>query len=296
MALESIVAEADMGVEVLAFDDGSTDGTPGILQQYQSSLQLKVFHQRVGNWVINSNEGLRRASGDYVCFLHQDDYWKPGRLCKVRRQLERTPVALLLHASEFVDSSGRSLGLWRCPYPARRPLGPARAMAPLLVQNFIGIPSAVFRRDAALAAGGLDESLWYTADWDLWLKLAAIGPTVYLPNILAAFRLHPQSQTARRSHTIDDFREQMREMVRRHFHAWPEADPIRRDSVRRAARASVEVNVALAAAYHRQPVPITGPLASLADLGLLHWRRFLNDSRLWERVFARWCAGFASRR
>lgn len=294
-ALDSIVAEADPDVEVIAIDDGSTDSTLDILTQYQPRLNLTINRRHAGNWAANSNEGLRLARGEYACFLHQDDFWMPGRLRKVNAQLQRTPANLLLHACEFVDRSGRKLGPWRCPYPAHRPLGPDRGMAPLLVQNFIGIPGAVFHRETALATGGLDESLWYTADWDLWLKLAAIGPTVYLPSILAAFRLHPQSQTARRSHTIDDFREQMREMMRRHFDAWPEADPARRDSVRRAARASVEVNVALAAAYHRQPVPITRPLSSLADLGVLHWRRFLNDSRLWERVFARCCAGFARR-
>ena len=63
----------------------------------------------------------------------------------------------------------------------------------------------MFLRESAVAAGGLDETLWYTADWDLWLKLAAAGPTVYLPRPLAAFRVHPESQTATRSRSADDF-------------------------------------------------------------------------------------------
>ena len=45
----------------------------------------------------------------------------------------------------------------------------------LLVQNFISMPAPLFSREAAIRVGGLDEDLWYTADWDFWLKLAAVG-------------------------------------------------------------------------------------------------------------------------
>ena len=57
----------------------------------------------------------------------------------------------------------------------------------------------MFSRAAAIEVGGLDPDLWYTADWDFWLKLAAAGPTAYLPRPLAGFRIHAQSQTAVRS-------------------------------------------------------------------------------------------------
>ena len=58
----------------------------------------------------------------------------------------------------------------------------------LLVQNFIAVPSPVWRRDAWLACGGLDLDLWYTADWDIWLKLARHGPAVIHFNALGSCR------------------------------------------------------------------------------------------------------------
>jgi glycosyltransferase involved in cell wall biosynthesis len=290
-ALESVAAEADDGVEVIAIDDGSTDATLDILKQFRPRLNLAVIQRRAGNWAANSNHALRLATGEYACFLHQDDAWRPGRQAALRRQLARTPqTALLLHACEFVDPNDRPLGPWRCPYPARIALPPRRAVEHLLVQNFVGMPGAVFRRDAAVASGGLDESLWYTADWDLWLKLAAIGPTVYLPEIFGAFRLHPASQTADRSRSLDDFRTQMELIMLRHAADWAEHSP-----PRKAARASVEVNVALAAAYHRQPIAWRRTAAALGDLSLADWRRFLRDSRLSERVLSRIRGGFARR-
>jgi GT2 family glycosyltransferase len=167
------------------------------------------------------------------------------------------------------------------------PLPPALSLERLLVQNFVGIPGAVFRRDLALAVGGLDESLWYTADWDLWLKLARAGTTVYVPRPLAAFRVHPESQTSARSRRLEDFRRQYEVVTERHLESWPAAAPATRAAVARVARASLEVNVCLAAAYHRQAVPWRRLARALAPLGLSDWRRLLRDSRLWERVSAR---------
>ena len=55
----------------------------------------------------------------------------------------------------------------------------------LVVQNFIGIPAPTIRRDAYLSIGGLDDALWHTADWDQYLKLAAIGSVYYHSRPLA---------------------------------------------------------------------------------------------------------------
>jgi glycosyltransferase involved in cell wall biosynthesis len=291
-ALDSIVNEADPGVEVVAVDDGSSDGTFDLLQSYQGTLNLTIERRPVGNWVSNTNLALGRATADLACFLHQDDCWLHGRLQAVRQQIAYTPSAgLLLHACQFVGADGRAAGTWRCPLPSRRRVRPAVTMERLLVQNFVGIPGAVFRRGLALSCGGLDESLWYTADWDFWLKLASVADTVYLPRPLAMFRLHPASQTATRSRSLDEFRGQMRTVLERHGSRWKASDAATRTSVEKASRAAIEVNVALAAAYHGAPVERRRLLAALGALGLSDWWRLARDSRLHERVLARLHAG-----
>ncbi len=287
-ALDSVVAEADPAIAVIAVDDGSTDETRDILDRYRSRLNLEVIHRRAGSWVANTNLALARATGDFVCFLHQDDYWLAGRLAAVQQQLAATPeVALLVHACRFVDRFGRSLGLSRCPLPTHASLVPAFIVERLLVQNFVPLPGAVFRRDRALAVGGLDPSLWYTADWDLWLKLASAAGAVYLPQPLAAIRVHPESQTVARSLSLDDFRGQIAVVAERHLATWSAAEPATLSAVARVARASVEVNVSLAAVYHRRPIPWRRLAGVLGSLGLSDWHRLLRDSRLWERTSAR---------
>ena len=291
-ALDSIVAEADPGVEVVAIDDGSSDGTCDILRSYQGALNLSVDRRHVGNWVSNTNLALGRATGELACFLHQDDWWLPGRLKAIRDQFAKTPSAgLVLHACRFADLEGRPSGAWTCPLPPHRPLPPALTSERLLVQNFVGIPGAVFRRGLAIACGGLDESLWYTADWDFWLKLAAAADTVYLPRPLAVFRIHSASQTATRSRSLDEFRQQMSTVHDRHGSRWPARDPAIRASVERTARAAIEVNVALAAVYHRVPAERGRLLAALGVLRPSDWWRLARDSRLRQRVVARLRAG-----
>jgi GT2 family glycosyltransferase len=295
-ALESVCAQGDAALEVIAVDDGSTDATLAILADYARRLPLTALTRRVGNWAANTNLGLERARGEWACLLHQDDLWRPGRLAATRRALAAGPApALLLHAADFIDPAGRTVGRWRCPLPpGRGGSAPQQTAARLLVQNFVPLPAALFRRADALRVGGLDPGLWFTPDWDFWLKLAACGPTRYLPAALAAFRLHPASQTVTRSGRSAAFRRQYEVVRDKHWDRWRGrlAAPRR---VAAASRLAVEVNVALAARHHGEPVDWRRLLAA-AGVGPGTWGYFLRNSRVVERVLARLRAGLAGRR
>jgi len=68
----------------------------------------------------------------------------------------------------------------------------------LIVQNFLAVPAPLFRRELALQAGGMDESLWYAADWDLWLNLSPEARSCTIrtvPSIMPA-RARPRATAA----------------------------------------------------------------------------------------------------
>ncbi|HEY1263674.1 MAG TPA: glycosyltransferase, partial [Terriglobales bacterium] len=189
-ALESIRQQGDHEIEVVVIDDGSSDGTLQIVEQFKHALSIRqVATGGIGNWVAASNIGLRQASGDWACFLHQDDFWLPGRVAALRAEMENPGVSLVIHNAIFVGPQGQRLGAWTCPLPPGT-VSPRRFVERLLVQNFIAMPSPIFRRKAALDCGAMDESLWYAADWDLWLRLGALGSVRFLPLALSAFRIH----------------------------------------------------------------------------------------------------------
>jgi hypothetical protein len=285
-ALESLLGQRDADVELVVVDDGSTDGTVDLVEQATRGTPTRLLRPgRLGNWVAASNLGLRAARGEWCCFLHQDDLWLPGRLARLRAELPSTPGALLLHDARYVDPAGEPLGDWTCPLPAGD-VDPEDFLERLLVQNFIAIPSPTFRREVALAQGGLDEQLWFSADWDLWLRLGAAGPVRHVREPLAAFRIHPESQTAARPAGLREWEQQLATVLDRHLLRWTGAGARRRRVVR-AAKASVTVNATLAAAARGAAVSLVTPALALLGLGPLGWRRYLRDSRLVERVGAR---------
>jgi hypothetical protein len=297
-ALRSVLDQGDeVGrIEVIAVDGGSSDLTPEILERYGTRLPLEVHHRPdLDNWVAKTNFGLERARARYVCFLHHDDRWLPLRLRTLRSLVATHPdVTLFLHPSRFIDPDGRRAGIWRCPLPEGVELPPRVMMERLLVQNFIAIPAPVFARGALQHVGGLDESLWYAADWDFWLKLASTGKSLYHSAELTDFRIHPQAQTIQRSVDQRDLRAQLETVLARHLDACPLFSPGK--ALRRVARFSVEVNSSLAAAIHHQGGSAAHLLRGFLSLGPSGWHRYLRDSRIVERAVSRCRIGLARHR
>jgi glycosyltransferase involved in cell wall biosynthesis len=285
-ALESVCGEDIERIELVLVDDSSSDRTLDIVRDFAKLLPIRLITPgRIGNWVTATNLGLREARGDWACFLHQDDLWLPGRIARLRGEMEKAEGALVLHNAMFVGPDAQRLGPWTCPLPEGVVL-PDRFIERLLVQNFIAIPSPVFRRSAAIDSGGLDEALWYTADWDLWLRLGAMGPIRFIADTLSAFRVHPASQTVTHPLRPAEWEQQLTTVFLRHFPRWNAAGR-RRARVEEAAMASVAVNSALAAASRGQPLRWKGPLLKLLALGPLGWHRYVRDSRIVERVGSR---------
>lgn len=285
-ALESVLAEPLDGVEVILVDDGSSDHSLDIVRRYMSRLPVRLITPgRIGNWVAVTNIGLREATGEWACFLHQDDLWLPGRIARLRDELRRARSTMALHNSLFIGPGGECLGPWTCPLSPGL-ISPCEFLEHLLVQNFIAICAPVFRREAAIGCGGMDEGLWYAADWDLWLKLGSLGDVQFFPETLSAFRVHPQSQTMAHQLHPGEWEQQLVTVFQRHFPQWS-ATGRRRAKVQRAALVSITINSVLAAAVRGESVRWREPILKFLALGPWGWRRVLRDSRMTERLASR---------
>ena len=284
-ALDSVVAQgAEPGaIEVLVLDDGSTDGTLDIVAGYADVLDVRVTRgAHRGGWPASVNRGLAMARGGYATMLHQDDVWRPGRLGALRPLCDGRHV-LVTHDVSYVDDAGRALGPLRAPLPDG-PVAREALLEALLVQNFLAVPGVTFAVAAARAAGGLDESLWFTADWDLWLSLAEVGPAYHLHRPLAGYRVHEEALTLTGSRDSAGFRSQLATVLERHIARAPAEVAAR---VRAAAVLSVEVNVALAALRDRNLRPLRPLLATAVRTPPTAWRRYVRNSLIGARVRAR---------
>src|SRR5271169_2006069 len=294
-ALQSVVDQKDGGIEVIVVDGSASDASLEIVDSFSDKLLIRAQRRPdLRSWTAKTNFGVHLAEADRICILHQDDLWLPARCAELRKWLcTQSDGVMHLHPSYIIDESGRRLGLWRCPLPAGGSPIPAQILIErLLVQNFIGIPAPTIRRDAYLSIGGLDNALWYTADWDLYLKLAAIGNVYYHSSPLACFRVHKNSLTVSGSRNSADFRNQHQVIVDRHA---DKLSPEARAEILPVAAASFDLNTALAAAMAGQFDQIGKALVSILMLGPRGIRRYFYYSRIVDRMFPRLRALVAGR-
>jgi glycosyltransferase involved in cell wall biosynthesis len=284
-SLRSIAAESAEGIEVILIDSSPTCGTRDIARNYAKQLRLRVFDRcDLESWHAKTNLGVQVAGANHICWLGVDDVWLPGRAAAVQGWIEADPgISLHFAPAAIVDKFGRRLGVWRCPLPAMRSLSSAIVTERLLVQNFVAAPAPVFRKDAWLACGGLDENLWYTADWDIWLKLAAMGPVNHHDAVTIGFRIHGGSLTVTGSRNPTDFADQMQIVLDRHLTKLGTGSK----DLERAARASIAVNAALAAASAGDRSGLLRAAIQVLQLGPAGIHRYLRDSRIVERVAPR---------
>ena len=275
------------GVEVLAVVQSSEDGSRSVLEEQAQTMNLRIIDAPDSKtWMRNTNIALAEARAAHVTMLHQDDLWRPGRAVALQTMIKSMPDARLwLHAADFIDDQDRKVGRFAPPFgmnPSK--LTSAEALTHLLVQNTVALPAAMFRRQDALGTGGLDESLWYTADWDLWLRLTRLGPVAWTPAALSAFRIHSKSLTMTGSRNADGFRHQLAVPVDRHIVALL-PDEARKTS--RLAGISNELNVCLANTYHGNRADIWRLGLKILRLGPFGWRRLLRDTNIIGRVLPR---------
>jgi glycosyltransferase involved in cell wall biosynthesis len=284
-ALQSLASQSDDGVELIVIDSSPDSATADIVRRFSGRWRLRLEEKSsLPSWQTKTNKAAEMASADHICWLHHDDLWLEGRAAAIRDWICAAPKAALhLAGSQIIDEAGRSLGVWRCPFDSDGPLDPTMLLERLLVQNFISAPAPVYRKDAWLAAGGLDENLWYTGDWDIWLKLAAQGPVHHHREVTTAFRVHGSSLTATGSRDGADFERQMQIVLDRHLPRLA----THRGKVHRAGIASIKVNGALAAAASGHLAPLLPALGRVLALGPAGIHRYIRDSRIADRLIPR---------
>ncbi|HEX7852536.1 MAG TPA: hypothetical protein VF503_02470 [Sphingobium sp.] len=283
--LASVAAENPLGVEFRIYNSGEDEGAARRVADPYSDRMDIVWEDvpYLKPWTAKTNKGVGDARASHVIMLHQDDLWLPGHLTAVRKALAAWPEATMsIAASRFVAADGRLLGAWRLPFvPGLHDGGVL--WDTLLVQNSIAIPSPVIRRDAWLACGGMNDALWYTADWDLYLKLMKSGQIAVRENATTGFRIHGGSLTMKGGRDPAAFRDQFELVLRNHA----EMIELLPSATKRKVRASIAVNCALAAASVGNFSDLIGALSAVIKLGPRNATSYIEKSRIIDRLVPR---------
>ena len=199
-AVESILRQTYRNVEIIAIDDGSTDASFEILQEYSEKISIQT--QENSGVCIARNRGVETASGDLIAFIDQDDIWYEHKL---QRQLEEfrssQQVAFVYSDFDLIDSRGRITQ--KCALAKMK----ADWMRPFIGGHLHPYPSTVLiRRSIFVQIGGFDSTFRENTneDVDLWVRVYDKVPFSFIPEPLVQYRRdHQHHKQKKRSFDIE---------------------------------------------------------------------------------------------
>lgn len=183
--IESILSQEGCDLEFVVVDDGSTDETGRILDEWAArDSRLRVIHQQNTGLTRALIRGCAEAHGEFVARQDVGDVSFPDRLRKQVEVLRRHPRAVMATcAHHFVGPQGEHMGDVQ---PRHSPAAWTQILRAGDEATLYGPHhgTLMFRREAYVAAGGYRPEFYYAQDLDLWTRLAAIGTLEYTTEVL----------------------------------------------------------------------------------------------------------------
>ena len=182
-AIESMLSQSFKDFEFLIVDDGSTDGSAGILAEYvEKDSRIRIIRNEKNQGIVYSlNRGLKECTGEYIARMDSDDIALKERLDKQIAVLDKNPDIIALGgAISYIDSRGNELGvIRRCTVDKS-----------LITQNPLLHPAVMLRRETLERSKlAYMEKYRYAEDYFLWLQLSRLGKLGALDDIVIKYRL-----------------------------------------------------------------------------------------------------------
>lgn len=187
--LRSVLGQGYPNLEYIVVDGGSSDGTVEVLERYRPFLSSLLIEPDNGQSDAIA-KGFERATGDIQGWLNSDDELAPGTLRAVGEFFrDHADVDVLYGDVALIDAEGVLI--------REVPAAEFHFKTLLLDHPVVPQQGAFWRRRAYCMAGGLDRSLRFCMDFDLWVRLHQSGAHfARLRRVLGKFRLHGEAKTA----------------------------------------------------------------------------------------------------
>ncbi len=208
-ALASLRAQSYSHWELVAVDDGSTDGSSRILSTAaQRDRRIRVFSRPALGLVAALNFGLEACRADLVARMDADDISHPRRLeLQGAALMEHPDLTLVASRVKHFPRPGLKQGMLVYEDWQNALLSHDQIMRDLYVESPFAHPSVLFRKEEIIKIGGYRDLKW-AEDYDLWLRLAENGARfARLPETLLYWRDRPLRLTRTAENcTLDAFR------------------------------------------------------------------------------------------
>ena len=187
--IESVLFQDYPNLELIVIDGGSTDQTLAILESYSHLGDRFRFVSEPDRGQSHAiNKGLAMAKGEIIGWLNSDDTYLPGAIRKAVDTLLSNPAWAMVYGNAFTIDEKSQI---QAPYY----VAPADFQK-LMHGCMICQPAVFLRKEVLQKVGGIDESLHFCMDYDLWIRISREHSIGYLPEYLANARNHDACKTS----------------------------------------------------------------------------------------------------
>jgi GT2 family glycosyltransferase len=211
--IKSVQQQTFSDFEIIVINDGSIDLTLELLQKI-ADQRLKIFSYDNGGVAIARNRGISHAGGEFIAFLDADDLWTPDKLELQLRALQQHPEAGVAYSWTYYFTDGQKDSI----SPGKQFFFEGNVYGKLLIENFLANGSnPLIRKEVLESVGEFDPTFPHCADWDFYLRLAAVCPFVAVPKHQIFYRQSSGSMTSK----IDGIEKQVLTMLEKAYRAAP---------------------------------------------------------------------------
>jgi glycosyltransferase involved in cell wall biosynthesis len=206
-AIESVLSQSFLDWELLIIDDGSSDNTQEIVQDFiYKNKRISYFKNEVNLGIQKSlNKGLKEAMGEYIARIDDDDEWTDkNKLKKQVEFLDNNPGYVLVGTGAVVvNEDGKEIIRYLLPETDQE------IRNRLLIKNCFIHSSVLFRKETVLKFNGYSEGedVKYLEDYDLWFKLGTVGKLANLQEWSINFMMREGSTSSKNK--IDQLRKNL---------------------------------------------------------------------------------------
>jgi glycosyltransferase involved in cell wall biosynthesis len=185
--LQSVFDQTFKDFEIIVVNDGSPDDTSDLLRPFAGDGRLVLIEQANAGQAAARNRGISSATGEFIALLDDDDFWPSDHLEWQVSALRQLDDAVMVYGTHK-NSDQSAPDPVDCGTPAVQGFDYFARGCPLVSPG-----QALFRGRTLKRIGGLDQSLWGTDDWDLYLRLAKEGDILFEERLALTYRVHERN-------------------------------------------------------------------------------------------------------
>lgn len=181
-SVRSVLNQTYKNIEVIVVDDGSKDNTEEIVKSINDE-RLRYYKQENGGAAKARNNGVSLATGEYIAFHDSDDVWREDKLMKQMSFLKENPIYGMVYCNFMFHKMDGSSNIIPRDINVIGELD-GDIFFTLLINNTVGAPTMLMKKELFEELGGFDTSLRCLEDWDFAIRFSENYYIGYVDEVL----------------------------------------------------------------------------------------------------------------